>query len=143
MFGSTNNLAIMKPILIHAKNSAEIEKQLFLVNAGARVHTINTYSEVLFIANIAEQRISDLLNSRSKFGVVFSKTSGHSTPLNYKWRRNATKITIKRKNNGWNLVEVERILISNQAGKTELVFTEKHRLEAIKFLETKFKLSAT
>jgi len=108
-------------------DQAKIEDALRRVNGQATRHTYSSASEILAIAQEAEQELDRLLlPKKNRAGAVAKKASGSRMPKAYKYRRAATMVEMMRGSRNWYLTYVlrTRILPENRAGHLSLMLTQ-------------------
>jgi len=83
---------------------AKIEDALRSVNGQATLHAYSSASEIIAVANKAEQELDRLLlPKKNRAGAVATKTSGSKMPKAYKYRRIATYVKLVRGSRDWYL----------------------------------------
>jgi hypothetical protein len=108
-------------------DQAKIEDALRRVNGRATCHTYSSASEIIAIAQEAEEKLDRLgLPKKYRAGAVAEKASGSRMPRAYKYRRAATMVEMMRGSRGWYLTYVlrTRILPENRAGHLSLMLTQ-------------------
>jgi len=98
----------MKPMKLKISNNpedlAKIEDVLQSVNKAATSHTYSSASEILAIAQKAEEKLDQLLIPKKyRAGAIAAKTSGSKVPKSYRYRRIATYVKLVRGSRNWYL----------------------------------------
>jgi len=93
-------------------DQAQIEDVLRGVNGAATSHTYSSASEILAIAQEAEEKLNRLgLPKKYRAGAVAEKTSGYKMPKAYRYRRIATYVKLVRGSRDWYLTCVLKVEI--------------------------------
>tara|TARA_R110002050_G_C8711613_1_gene495630 strand:+ start:168 stop:617 length:450 start_codon:yes stop_codon:yes gene_type:complete len=122
-------------IKINLKNpsatSEKIETALRSANGRGDTHTFNYASQILAIAEKAENALSDFhIFKKDRAGAVCAAESGSAVPSAYKWARKSTKIVLKREKSGWFLTDVVESTIFQEAGEFKLNLTPSQLIRA-------------
>jgi len=108
-------------------DQARIEDALRRVNGQADRHTYSSASEIIAVANKAEQELDRLLlPKKNRAGAVATKTSGGKMPTSYGYRRIATYIEMKRGSRHWFLTYALKVEVfpDNPDRRLSIILTE-------------------
>jgi len=114
----------MKEIKITQSNARKIEAALREINAKKIEHTYTSFDQIEALIVDVETRLINLLGAKKNFvGAVFDAASGAAVANAYKYSREATRVTLTRKNTGWFLTDAVSTIIYKQGGKKSLKLT--------------------
>ena len=133
----------MKEIKITQSNSKKIEAVLREINLRSTAHTYTSFDQIEALVQDAESRLINLLGSKKHFpGAIFDATSGATVPNSYTYSRDATCVTLTRKNTGWFLTDAVSTIIYKQGGKKTLRLTAAQDTIACEKMRTNYRLQS-
>ena len=129
-----------KSIKINAENSSAIEAALVDANGKATAHTYTSASEIISLAELADNRLYALIKNRKMMkGAIFYDRSGDGLPNSYKNSRICTNVEIEcAKGGDWRLISVSAVKAYTDCGKSLLEITPEQDDLAIKLLRKKY-----
>ena len=106
---------------ISHSNFAKIDARLFAANGKSAGHAYTTVAELVALVEGIEDNLAALnISKKDRRGAVAYCTSGHKVPNSYKYRRNATCVTVMRGPSFWFLTDVSNTSIDNSGGSKKL-----------------------
>jgi len=127
-------------------DQAKIEDVLRSVNGEASMHTYSSASEIIAVANKAEQELDRLLlPKKNRAGAVAEKTSGGKVPTSYGYRRAATRVELTRGTRDWYLTYVLRVEVfpDNPGRRLSLILTEEQDKLAVENFRKSYHVQAS
>jgi hypothetical protein len=125
---------------------AKIEDALRSVNGQADRHTYSSASEIIAVANKAEQELDRLLlPKKNRAGAVATKTSGGKVHTSYKYRRIATYIEMKRGSRHWFLTYALKVEVfpDNPDRRLSIILTEEQDKIAVEAFRKSYHVQAS
>jgi hypothetical protein len=127
---------------INLSNTAEINTALKTINGGSIAHCFTNASELINIANSADKKLIQLLDSKlESIGAIINATSGDSVSASYKYNRTATNIKLLKGKTAWFLINVNNFILYKSGGKTILTLTAKQDIRAIAVLRNNYRVA--
>ena len=130
-----------KTLAITLANGKAINAALAEINGRSQCHTFNSWTQFLDIRDAAEAKMHGLGLSAKKhrIGAKVIAISGGIVPNCYKSNyRNATRVVLMLKSNGWCITEMTRTEIDRRGGSETLMLTAAQAAQAHKFTAAKF-----
>jgi len=108
-------------IAIKESNRAQIDAALRTCNGhAARAHTYTCASEIIMLAENAEETLAELLPKSARSGASMHAVSGCPVPNSYKYARVATRVSIQRGSACWYLTAAHTTNVWQQGGRIGL-----------------------
>jgi len=131
---------MIKSIKINIENSSAIEAALLNANGRATAHTYTSASEIISLAELADNKLYTLIKNKSMMkGAIFYDRSGDSLPNSYNNSRICTNVEIEcAKSGDWRLVSVSAVKANTDCGKSLLKITPEQDALAILLLRKRY-----
>jgi len=126
-------------------DQARIEDALRSVNGQADRHTYSSASEILAIAQEAEEKLDRLgLPKKNRAGAVATKTSGSKMPKAYKYSRIATYVKLVRGSQEWFLTFVAKVNVfpDNPGRNLSLTLTQEQDKIVVEIFRKSYHVAA-
>lgn len=137
----------IKPILLDGTPSSRVavKEVLLAVNGRAHIHAYIAPEEIESIAATATIELELLVPTKKDWkGARYTETSGARMPKSYKYRRQATKVTLLYTSRGWALEQVQAVMINHLGGGLgRITLTQKQAALALAYFKSTFDVEDT